>query len=344
MPEAATGAGQPEKMHLFLDTNTYLGFFKLSGDDLEELEKLVVAVRSRRTVLYLTRQLCDEFRRSRAKVIHDSLKSVEDTRIPSGFPRVITNLEGFAELRAALAEADKLRRGLVEAARQQASDRTLQADKLIEELFRLGTNLPETPEILAAATFRHSVGNPPGKKDSLGDAINWESLLAGVPDGQDLVIVTADADYVSALDVSALDDFLVDEWEDAKGSSVKLYPGLTALLKAAYPHIKLAADLEKEFAINSLVGSGKFRSTHTAISKLRNFAEFTPDQVRALAAGAISNSQVSQILADDDVRDFYSSLLDRYGEHLGADVVNWIRDHMKDSGLAWWETPEETEE
>jgi hypothetical protein len=36
-------------MELFLDTNVYLSFYKLSDDDLEELQKLAVAVRSEGT-------------------------------------------------------------------------------------------------------------------------------------------------------------------------------------------------------------------------------------------------------------------------------------------------------
>lgn len=36
-------------MNLFLDTNIYLNFYKFADDDLEELQKLTVAVKSENT-------------------------------------------------------------------------------------------------------------------------------------------------------------------------------------------------------------------------------------------------------------------------------------------------------
>lgn len=315
-------------MHLFLDTNTYLGFYKLSGDDLGELEKLVVAVRSGKTVLYLTTQVRDEFRRNRARTIRESLKYVEDSRLPSSFPRLLANLDGYTELREALAEYERRRAALLDDAKEQARDGDLQADKLISELLPLATAIPPSEEILARATARHALGNPPGKKDSLGDAVNWESLLAGVPDGEDLIMVTADKDYASALDEGALDDFLVEEWTGQKGSTISLHPSLTALFRYHYPDIKLASDLEKEFAINSLIGSYNFRSTHLAISKLSNFADFSPDQVRSLVEAARSNTQIQKILSDDDIHRFYATLSERFGKHLEAEDLAWLRDEL----------------
>ena len=324
------GASSGGPMHLFLDTNTYLGFYKLSGDDLEELEKLVVAVRSGKTVLYLTEQVRNEFRRNRSRTVRESLKYVEDSRLPSSFPRLLANLDGYKELREALAEYEKRRATLLDEARRQAKEARLQADGRIEELFGLSKDLPLDDEIIATATKRHDLGNPPGKKDSLGDAINWESLLAHVREGDDLTMVTADKDFQSALDESALDEFLVHEWDDRKHSAISLHTSLTALFRSRYPDIKLAADLEKELAINSLIASPNFRSTHLAISKLSNYADYTPDQVRALIAAAMTNNQISQILTDDDVKLLYAMLSDRYTKHIEPDELSWLREQLTD--------------
>jgi hypothetical protein len=54
-----------------------------------------------------------------------------------------------------------------------------------------------------------SVGNPPGKQGSLGDAINWEALLAEVPDGEDLYLIADDRDYLSVLNENKPKEFLV---------------------------------------------------------------------------------------------------------------------------------------
>jgi hypothetical protein len=63
------------------------------------------------------------------------------------------------------------------------------------------------------------LGNPPGKPGSCGDAVNWEALLQGCPNGEDLELVSEDRDYASPLDDTrmsgAIDDGLnaaVREW------------------------------------------------------------------------------------------------------------------------------------
>ena len=78
------------------------------------------------------------------------------------------------------------------------------------------TPIPPSDEILEALGNRVQVGNPPGKAQSFGDAINWETLLRAAPDGEDLLLVSADGDYASALDRSSLDGFLRQEWLDRK--------------------------------------------------------------------------------------------------------------------------------
>jgi hypothetical protein len=107
-------------MHLFLDTNIYLGFFKLSGDDLEELRKLAVIVRSGGTVLYLTDHVCDEFRRNRAGTISESLKVVEAAQLPKAYPRLFTNLDGYPEMRKTLDLFERQRGELLEKAKVAA--------------------------------------------------------------------------------------------------------------------------------------------------------------------------------------------------------------------------------
>ena len=61
---------------------------------------------------------------------------------------------------------------------------------------------------LDKATDRTEIGNPPGKKGSLGDAIIWESLLGHAPD-EPLHFVSDDIDYKSKLNKLKMKDFLV---------------------------------------------------------------------------------------------------------------------------------------
>lgn len=315
-------------MHLFLDTNIYLGFFKLSGDDLEELRKLAVAVRSGDTVLYLPDQVCDEFRRNRASTISESLRIVESAQLPKAYPRLFTNLDGYPEMRKTLDSFERQRGELLEKAKAAALGDNLHADQLIRELFEIAHRVPLAAEIRASAETRRLLGNPPGKKDSMGDAINWESLLADVPAGDDLVLVSADGDYASKLDPRVADEFLSEEWARLKQAAISLHGSLTAAFKAHYPAIRLAADLEKTLAIDALIASPNFRSTHLAIQKLSAFAEFTPVEAANMIEAAMSNSQIRQIIGDVDLREFYSILAERFCDQLEPANVAWLREAL----------------
>ena len=319
-------------VNLFLDTNIYLGFYKLSEDDLEELKKLSVTVRSKATVLYLTDQVRHEFRRNREKAISDSLAILESAKLPKSFPRLFTNLSGYTDLRTTIRQFEEQLASLLADARQAASDGSLHADALIEELFALAKPLEMHAEVWSAARMRRDLGNPPGKDDSYGDAVNWESLLADVPNGEDLVLVTADLDYMSKLDRVVLDEFLRTEWETKKCSQITAHASLTALFKKHYPDIRLAAELEKELAIDKLIISSNFRSTHSAIRDLSHFSDFSPAQVGALVEAANHNSQVEQILEDDDVRAFFDNLTRTYSEVIDAKELSQLGARLAESG------------
>lgn len=47
--------------HVFIDTNVLLSFYHYSGDDLEELKKLVVLLEQKKVKLYLPSQVLIEF-------------------------------------------------------------------------------------------------------------------------------------------------------------------------------------------------------------------------------------------------------------------------------------------
>jgi hypothetical protein len=202
-------------MHLFLDANVYLSFYKLSEDDLEELQKLSVTLRSGATTLYLPSQVRDEFSRNRESTIAASLRYLEEIRLPRGFPRLFMNIDGYAELRKALSSFEEQRSSLLEAARGAAVEKKLRADQLLEELFQQARTVDITDDMRNRAKERYDRGNPPGKDASYGDALNWEALLQAVPEGEDLLLVTADTDYVSKLDPTEADEFLRSEWSES---------------------------------------------------------------------------------------------------------------------------------
>jgi hypothetical protein len=92
----------------------------------------------------------------------------------------------------ALLALQKARDILVASAMKGAESRQHPADKLFTEIRAAAAAYPVTDEIYARGLRRHSLRDPPGKKDSYGDQINWECLLDKVPNGKDLHVMAKD--------------------------------------------------------------------------------------------------------------------------------------------------------
>lgn len=320
-------------MHLFLDTNTYLGFFRLSDDNLEQLKKLSERVGSGETTLYVTEQVRDEFVRNRETVIDEALDTVRKASVPNQFAHLFEAIDGYDDVRATLRDADRRLQKLIADAIKAVEEGSLHADELISSLFDRGKAVERTDAILKAAELRVLLGNPPGKPGSYGDAVNWESLLSEVPDKADLVLVTNDRDYKSKLDPKRPHEFLIAEWRRRKGSTIHLHANLRSALEAHYPEIQLAPEPEPEQdqAIERLVNAGSFSTTHAAISRLATFSEFTPTQIGVLVAAANDNSQIRGIMEDDDVFEFYDQLARQYAAVIVSDQWDRLIARLKEA-------------
>ncbi len=316
-------------MNLFIDTNVFLSFFHLSNDDLEELHKLAVLIEKGEITLWLSDQVKDEFKRNRENKVADAVKKLKEQKSKPQFPQICKDYEEYAEIRELQKEYEKKLSSLTKKVNEDISRRTLKADQKISELFHAATAIETTQELVNRACFRMDVRNPPGKDGSLGDAINWEGLLKSVPDNEVLHLVADDRDYYSVLDENKLKDFLQDEWTEKKGESISFYRRLSQFFKEHYPDIKLASELEKELSIRSLINSGNFASTHSAIAKLSKYSEFNKSQVNEIVQIAISNNQVNWIICDQDVYEFYSALIDNHDQLIDEELKAQITDELK---------------
>lgn len=91
-----------------------------------------------------------------------------------------------------------------------------------------------TKDLVDKAKFRLDIGNPPGKNGSLGDAINWESLVDKVPSDEDVHFITDDNDYYSALEEHKVKPFLLREWQDKKSGNICCYRRLSTFFSDFY--------------------------------------------------------------------------------------------------------------
>ncbi|HCG8200812.1 TPA: DUF4935 domain-containing protein [Vibrio parahaemolyticus] len=312
--------------NLFIDTNVYLSFYHLSNDDLEEINKLAVLIKSKKIKLWVTQQVKDEFFRNREVKVQDAIKKLTDHKIKGVFPQFCKDYDEYAELKELQNTYGKLHSKLLKSITEDALEHKFKADDRINDLFKLAEYVETTDEILSDAKFRLAVGNPPGKNGSLGDAINWEAVLSEIPKDEDLHFVADDKDYYSVLDENRPKDFLLLDWKEFNDSDIFFYRRLSLFFKEHYPQIKLASELEKEIEINNLAQSGNFARTHTVIGKLSKFEGFSQTQVNQLIEIALSNDQVRWIFGDEDVYEFYTELVERHVDIINDDLVDKIQE------------------
>jgi predicted nucleic acid-binding protein len=311
-------------LHFFIDTNVLLSFYSFTQDDLTRLEELAAQVEAGTFVVLTTSHVEDEFRRNREAKIVESLKEIKTQRLDKRFPRLCDPYEETADLRRLAREYSETHAGLLARIEEDARSRALAADHLVDSFFSGATRIEVTPEIVQKAKARVELGNPPGKRNSLGDAVNWEALLSFEPDGE-LYLVTDDADFYSPLDKTQPNEYLASEWQTTVGKPLSIVTRLSELPVPDDVRPRDDAPDEHDDLIFDLQSSGNFARTHMLIGELARVPRFTPRQVRELVA-ALDNSQVRWIIHDADVHSFYEWLLETHGSDLADDDVTRVRD------------------
>lgn len=312
-------------MNLFIDTNIYLSFYHFTNDDLEELQKLVALVCGGAVNLLLPEQVVNEFTRNRANKIADALKRLREQRLSHGFPQLCKGYEEYENLVRALQQCEKSHARLLSRLTEDGAQGSLKADAIIQELFKVAKLPPTSSVVVDRARLRMDLGNPPGKKGSLGDAVIWETLLEVVAKGEDLYLVCGDNDYFSPLGDDLLDPYLLQEWSTSKGSQLWAYRRLSSFFADKFPNIKLASQVEAGLLIAEFANSSSFGQTHNVIAKLSKLSDLTPEQVNEIVAVAVTNRQVYWIAHDPDVKRFLSTVVSGREDQIDPDNLRRIQ-------------------
>ncbi len=300
-----------ETTHLFIDTNVFLSFYSFNRDDIEELRKVVGLIKFGRIKLYLPQQVAQEFYRRRDEKLAEALRSFEGTQAgPVALPRFMSELSEARAYHKAGEQMQQARAALLKKARENAESQTLAADTLFAGLRDVAGLILTEDAVFDAALRRMRLGNPPGKDRSLGDRINWETLLKTVPKGVHLHVVSKDSDYQSKLTPARAHLYLAEEWKNKQQSKLTLHTELKPFLAERFPEIKLSVDVEKRAAIDALKHSGSFAQTHKAVAGIGPFIDvLTDDDAVELADTALSNPEIYLISSDSDVAHLFKVLL-----------------------------------
>ena len=320
-------------MNVFIDTCIFLSFYEYSNEDLNELKKLSDYTADEKIQLHLTQQVVQEFHRNRERTIAQVMRKLRDQKQSAQFPRMCMAYREYKTLRRKMEEYSSARSSLIEAMEKDIINETLEADSLIEKLFASARIIETKNEIVSKARERAELGNPPGKTNSIGDAINWETLLNLVEEGQDLYFVSSDGDFQSLYQEQNFHPFLDKEWRRTKKSSLHFFTSLTGAFKPLSVEINISEHMNKQDAVRQLSISSSFRDTHFAIARLAELGgDFDDAQLNNIIQAVVSNNQVGWIFWDKNIQDFFWQIVDGrlndiYGEML-VEFQPWLHESL----------------
>ena len=306
-------------MQLFIDANIFLSFYDFTSDDLKELDKLALLIQNKKVTLQLPQQVIDEIWRNREPKLYGNFPKFRNEKFSLSFPSYCKNHKKYDAIRECQKKLKELHSEMVNDLQEDIENKKLDADRLLQKLFSVATILDRTQQLIDSARERVELGNPPGKKGSIGDALNWETLLSETPDRKPLCLISGDTDFASPLSNDHLRDFLQEEWKEKKASKLQFYRTLTAFFKEHFENINLETEninleteMKKDELIQNLTESGSFASTHASIERLSDYDTFTQKQAEDLLDALLINSQVNLIIGDHDVKEFFQKLYDEY--------------------------------
>lgn len=260
------------KIHVFIDTNVFLSFFAYTNDGIEQLKTLVGLIKNKKIKLYRTEQVCREFRSNREGKILQALQEFKKLALP-GLPRLLSHYPKVDTYLSGAKSPKEFHDELIERVRKDALAEELPADKLFAALMAASPPIEADDDNLKAARERTEQGDLPGKESSIGDRLNWELLLAHVPDAADIHVVSKDGDFASSIDGTKPHPVLLAEWKERNKARLHLHTELRAFRATHFSDITVATDVEKRDVINRLKESGSFERTDTAIAKLAEFVD-----------------------------------------------------------------------
>jgi hypothetical protein len=230
-------------------------------------------------------------------------------------------------------QAEENRKHLVKQTLALAIERKLPADLTVQDIMASAERVPQNDDIYLKGLRRNRLGNPPGKGSTIGDEVNWESLLKHCPANTMLHVVSNDGDYKSVLNSSAIKEALADEWKEKNGGVVFLHTELGSFLNSLEPSIQLQTEKNKKKAIERFGNSGSFATTHAAVAEAMPYFDlFSAKDAEDMLKAAVANSQINWIASDQDVKSFLEKLIDAKGKELDPDIVKEVATLIAEDG------------
>lgn len=118
----------------------------------------------------------------------------------------------------------------------------------------------------------------------------------------------APADYSKDTELDILVKAIIDRTATNEKLESIHYRHEWEVIEAEKKDDRNQSDQAKDGLIAELKNSGSFAFTHTTIKKLSAYGNWNNEQIEALCSALIHNMQISWIIGDDDVYQFYTSI------------------------------------
>lgn len=312
-------------MNIFIDTNIYLNFFDLSNEDITELSKIQVLQQKGDIIIYLPEQVEREFFRNREGKIKRAVDQFKEDSLKDKIPNMVKTYPEYEDLKNAKDSYKTAKSALLTKIDADIRAKTLGADSLIQGIFDLAVKIPTSDEIYEVALRRHNIGDPPGKKDSLGDSIIWEALKIGIKiranRPQHLFVISSDGDFQSELDAEQPKNILIYDWNKEYNADLYFFDRISLFTKKYFPDINIQFESEKQLSVERFINSSSYSETHFAIADLSKYQDFSANQVVKMLMAVKTNFQIRNIGYDEDVFNFIVSLMELYESQLSEELL-----------------------
>jgi len=214
-------------MNLFIDVNIYLNYFKMSSENTDSLDVLLKILKTKDNLrLLLPEQVLQEYSRNRSNIANETeLVLKKQKKLKLSLPPAVRNWSEAKEAKRLFKRLNSYYGKIIKRYNGELKNENSRVDKIINEIFDKATKISEEKNIMDRAYYRMLKGNPPGKKNSYGDAIIWESILDRWTN-ENLAIVTNDGDWLEKYDKKSLNRFLFQEWQEKAKKRIKVYSSL----------------------------------------------------------------------------------------------------------------------
>lgn len=234
--------------HVVIDTNIYLNFYKLKGDQpIRMLKELTTLINTEDFELILPDQIRDEFVRNKYSnaVYKDQILNLEEQlNVNFVSPPILQNSRYEQKVSNAVNKLRKYKKEIVDEYKSRVFNENSKLNKGLTKLFSLATKVTHDNALLQTAYFRTIRNNPPRKDNrSFGDAVIWESILKDFTE-QDLVLISGDGDFESDMKKGSLNEFLQSEWKNITDRELTFYTNLGSFINDQSPEEKPISEEE----------------------------------------------------------------------------------------------------